>query len=705
MATTNPSKLIFDQIETNADFYAPKVYALLNRFGDLRTEQETAEVFLPVTQTRFGTATGADAKSIMFVVGLLPPTSNVTGRLLDRSASVRDITGASTADIPLDASKTSTVTAGAGAKVGDKGYIVTADGYTVKQGTGSSSGAGGAVMAPPTFPTPSKSHVTTAQLWGLVYNAYVNIKGTPPTATEMQFYCVQIMRETGGQALNGNFGGIGNYPAEKVQTAPDGTTFVVASDGSHIPVYQANNGNGFNSYPSLEAGAQAFMNIVLHNDNAVQAAKDGDVMGYMTSLAQKNYFTESIQTYYETGSDGQYSGWARQMAQVAGAMAPFGVTLDDGTGLPLTVPEACAFHEDTFQYHNRIGKNNLTPDNVNRFKAGSPYDSGCELFPPDDVSSTATWNGTGSSNAKQFDAESAKLANSDFNRTDLGRRFLGAQLATIKATIQELEKMRNTPPLKLLVNPQSFKVSSEHIVNDGNWTRNGPIIEHWGPGQDKIEGSGKVSGFYAIDTNNAATPGLTRTARFYSAAYQNLMSLYLLYKNNGGLFLNLAKITGQTTEITRLSVVGSIYIYYDGILYFGSFDNFSITESDTSPFTLEYNFQFTVRSAFLLDRPLNPQHVTYGNTKIISGDPSLPTTSQTLEDQILAQGGGPVDPPPGTTFSGPFAGLESDFASESGINQSLLEKEFAETAGLGQGKPLPAKSPSPPGTSIAQPKK
>ncbi len=248
-----------------------------------------------------------------------------------------------------------------------------------------------------------------------------------------------------------------------------------------------------------------------------------------------------------------------------------------------------------------------------------------------------------------------------------------------------MDKIRNTPPLKLLVNPTSFKVSSDKILSDGNWVRNGPVLEHWGNGQDKIDGSGKVAGFYAIDTAHGATPGLSRTARFYSASYQNLLSLWLLYKNNGALYLDLAKITNNLNETTRLSVVGSIYIYYDGILYFGSFDNFNLTESDSGPFTLEYTFQFTVRSAFLLDRPLNPLNFGYGNTTAIAGDPS--TTKQYLEDSILALPGSPVAPPPPNT---------------GGDKTESLKAEFLTTTGLGT---LPTTTPTPSGQPVKPPPK
>jgi len=219
--------------------------------------------------------------------------------------------------------------------------------------------------------------------------------------------------------------------------------------------------------------------------------------------------------------------------------------------------------------------------------------------------------------------------------------------------------MKNTPPLRMLVNPQSFKVSSEKIVSDGNRSRSQFIIEHWGEQQDKIEASGKVAGFYAADMvgnqgihNNAGSggsatapypetvgtyPGLTRNARQFSFAWQNFLSLFLLYRSNGGLYLTdfyeaaHQKDTTKAFTDTILSVVGSIYIYYDNILYIGSFDTFTITEADTAPFTIEYSFSFTVRAAFLLDSVEDPRF-TYGAPRLFDPAQAVPTVMQPPPD-------------------------------------------------------------------------
>jgi hypothetical protein len=194
--------------------------------------------------------------------------------------------------------------------------------------------------------------------------------------------------------------------------------------------------------------------------------------------------------------------------------------------------------------------------------------------------------------------------------------------------------MANSPPLRMLVNPKSFSVKGEKIVADGNWGRNGPIIEHWGNNQDKISASGKVTGFYAVSVEDAGGPGLTRMARNFSQAWQNFQSLYLFYKNNGALY---TKDFASGNNQVNLSLVGSIYIYYDNILYIGSFDNFSISEEDSAPFSMDYSYDFTVRAAFLLDQP---DTLTYGTTPIPNAAPLIQTTSA-VNPQTLTGINGP----------------------------------------------------------------
>ena len=266
------------------------------------------------------------------------------------------------------------------------------------------------------------------------------------------------------------------------------------------------------------------------------------------------------------------------------------------------------------------------------------------------ISAAPSWKDVGSANASASRQEESKTQDKiDLNKSGLGKRYQQAQAAEMNMTAKALAQINNTPPLRLLVNPTSFKISSEKIISDGNFTRQGPIIEHWGEQQDKLDISGKIAAFFAIDSqpspnieNLGGGPGLTRVARQYSASYQNFLSLYLLYRNNGGLYVNTTQDTATRNSnlLSRLSLVGSVYIFYDNVLYIGSFDSFSITETDTAPYTLEYSAQFTVRATFILDAPTEYDSNVKNMFQI-----NRPVPIVTNQQLVSDRGGGPVSVP------------------------------------------------------------
>lgn len=233
---------------------------------------------------------------------------------------------------------------------------------------------------------------------------------------------------------------------------------------------------------------------------------------------------------------------------------------------------------------------------------------------------SAVFQGYGSDRANAFRQDLARQVDM------IKGQVMDAQQAQMLAIQSALQAMMNTPPLRLLVNPNKFTVKSQKIVTDGNWGRNGPMIEFWGDDQDKISGAGQVAAFYALDAApglGQGGPGLTRHARNFSQGWQNFQSLYLLYKNNGGMYV---QGLGRHSRDVVLSTVGSVYIFYDNILYIGSFDSLNMTEVDTKPFTLEYNFEFTVRAAFLLEFP---SMFNYGGASAFSdGQRGLQTWAQ-----------------------------------------------------------------------------
>jgi len=138
-----------------------------------------------------------------------------------------------------------------------------------------------------------------------------------------------------------------------------------------------------------------------------------------------------------------------------------------------------------------------------------------------------------------------------------------------------------TDPFVLWVNPESLQVNSEKVISD-DFTRRGHINEYWGDRQTQLTARGRTPAFYTHET------GITRINRSRSGAYANLMTLAAMYRNNGYQY--------DREDRRRIVRVGSVVITYDGVEYDGRFESFRISESDASPFLLEYEFDFWARN-------------------------------------------------------------------------------------------------------------
>lgn len=158
------------------------------------------------------------------------------------------------------------------------------------------------------------------------------------------------------------------------------------------------------------------------------------------------------------------------------------------------------------------------------------------------------------------------------------------------------------PPLTLLVNPRDISIQYSKDIQE-DWAQEGPITEYKGNNMPRFTANGIMGGMYT------GKLGTTRRLKTPSLSFQQLMSLYLIYRNNGNDF--------SPFNPKRISVVGAVTMFYDGVFYIGSFDNFSISEDGNKPFRFEYNFGFKVRRTV---RNLGSD--IFGNTQITS--PFLP---------------------------------------------------------------------------------
>lgn len=518
MANENSDKRVFQQIELSADFYQPAVYELLSFYQSLELSQDPADgQFVPMTTVQ----PWEQQNTLMFAVGLIPPSSNVTGRILDRSATIALQTG-NDADLPSEDT-----------------------------------------------PDDVPDTLLVRPNAGVVESGSLSSKFGP--------------RQLAGENIKPHLGcDIAAPVGAEVRAATDGVVVDISPDGTR---------SGYGNTIIVQH-ADGKLTLYAHLDSIGVTpgtpVKGGTVIGKVGNTSSPNPCPRPHLHFEVLTKRVEHNG----------------KIVVNKTTPPRLEPQ---------RWLSSVGRSLASSKVVDTEVTQQPFTG--------DGGDTAKWATDGSQNANAASKTASQVANKNLNQTNLGKQFMAAQQATINLMQAALDQMAKTPPLRLLVNPQSFRNSSEKIIADGNWGRNGPIIEHWGEAQDKIEGSGKIAAFYSLDAYNASGPGLTRTARQFSTSYQNLLSLWLIYKNNGGVWFP-DPIVPTGSRAKNLSVVGSVYLYYDHILYIGSFDSFNLTESETSPFTLEYQFSFTVRAWYLLDHLDDPQY-TYG----LPRRPGLPTST------------------------------------------------------------------------------
>jgi hypothetical protein len=548
---------IAKQIETAADYYPPNLYSILGLFSSIQTSSDSlATEYIPLSQIPFV------AKNLKtFAIGLIPPSANVTGRALDRSATIASTLG------------------GAGAA---------ADGAVAGFAEDSRSRA---LALAQTYIGLSTNPATVGRYRSLLADLSIDTVATQ-TSLINQASCAPVVRSW--------FRELG------VQAPELSNPYVSAAAPADVLAI------------AKRAGAR--MDRFGHFN---QTPQPGDVY-YITGSAQHMGIIQSVQGTAESGkfTTVDISG-GQQLGSDGHGNVYKGVAIATRTWERDNDPESPTYHAwfvkraDGFDI---VGEG----DDPRGRKVGALIDIEKVLqdVPVSAVPQNVLWQKDGKDNAQAAAKQLSKTSGTGIDPADLGKQFTELQQAVSKAIKAAIDQMAQTPPLRMLVNPTSFKVGSEKIVSDGSWGRNGPIVEHWGEQQDKIEGSGKVAGFYAIDASGGAlgssgnSPGLTRMARNVSLAYQNFLSLYLLYRNNAGIWLP-DPTSPQTAQTANLTLIGSVYIFYDNILYVGSFESFTITETDTEPFTVEYSFSFSVRTQFVLDQ--TDAHFTYGAPATIPG--------------------------------------------------------------------------------------
>lgn len=189
---------------------------------------------------------------------------------------------------------------------------------------------------------------------------------------------------------------------------------------------------------------------------------------------------------------------------------------------------------------------------------------------------------TGSSTQLEADPSGDRIGR--LTDVDLERLAIGRQQTD--ALRRQLETIRTTPGLVMLVNPSEFTRSYERSTDVAKG-RKSNIVHNWLERPMTINSSGVTAGQYVVD--GEGNGGLTGPLRVYSLSYENLLSLIGLYKTNGIVY------SGPEADRGTPLLAYSVFIYYDNHMYIGSFESFDVSDTETRQHNIQYSWRFKTR--------------------------------------------------------------------------------------------------------------
>jgi len=174
------------------------------------------------------------------------------------------------------------------------------------------------------------------------------------------------------------------------------------------------------------------------------------------------------------------------------------------------------------------------------------------------------------------------------DRGDLGPTRIGTPaLADVQTAVDitmQLRSLVNTPPLILLINPQSLAMSYTKIQQFSDRTRYGFVFQAWGEEQPRLTVSAKCGAFMS------GGRGVQFASRRDSAAWQNFQTAYQFYRHNGYIYDTVGKSNA-------MHMVGALSIHYDGWVYYGNMESFTYTlDEGTQNGGVTFDLEFTVNA-------------------------------------------------------------------------------------------------------------
>ena len=144
--------------------------------------------------------------------------------------------------------------------------------------------------------------------------------------------------------------------------------------------------------------------------------------------------------------------------------------------------------------------------------------------------------------------------------------------------------IKNPPsPLFLLINPQSLSKSYTKKINPQK-TRadsftSGYVVQYAKDELDVQQANGVTATMFQKDYGLCSSNNLT-------ASYDHFLKLLAYFENNGCNF--------NDKYTTIIDSVGRVMISYDGVNYYGCFDDFSWKATSTEPFNFTFSWNFTI---------------------------------------------------------------------------------------------------------------
>lgn len=170
----------------------------------------------------------------------------------------------------------------------------------------------------------------------------------------------------------------------------------------------------------------------------------------------------------------------------------------------------------------------------------------------------------------------------------------------------QIEQILQTSPLTLLINPSDMTISYSAIQNYSERGRYGFIYEKWGESQPTISFSGSTGAFVAAATpgsgvspfteESVSVSGLQFASKRESAAWQNFMSLYQFYRNNGYIYDTISPVSGRAGGRGSEAhlMIGALAIDYDQWTYVGHIESFDYSYQEGMQHRIEWSMEFVV---------------------------------------------------------------------------------------------------------------